>query len=45
VPTEGEKAADVFSVTRDGQRITDPRVRETIVSRLRAAVEAPGLTG
>jgi [protein-PII] uridylyltransferase len=45
VSTEGEKAADVFYVTRGGQRITDPALREKIVERLRGAVEAPGLTG
>jgi [protein-PII] uridylyltransferase len=45
VSTEGEKAADVFYVTKGGARITDAAQRETIVSRLHSAVEAPGLTG
>ncbi len=45
VSTEGEKAADVFYVTRGGSRITDEPLREQIVARLQQAVEAPGLTG
>jgi [protein-PII] uridylyltransferase len=45
VSTEGEKAADVFYVTRGGQRITDSAQREVLTSRLRMAVEGPGLTG
>jgi [protein-PII] uridylyltransferase len=45
VSTEGEKVADVFYVHRAGQRITDEQEREVLVSRLRMAVEAPGLTG
>ncbi|MGE5182854.1 MAG: [protein-PII] uridylyltransferase [Acidobacteriota bacterium] len=45
VSTEGEKAADVFYVTRAGERITDAALREQIVAKLREAVEAPGLTG
>jgi [protein-PII] uridylyltransferase len=45
VSTEGEKVADVFYVTRAGNRITDDAERNVLVSRLRVAVEAPGLTG
>src|SRR6185369_15756646 len=45
VSTEGEKVADVFYVHRDKQPISDPAQRETLVARLRTAVEAPGLTG
>lgn len=45
VSTEGEKAADVFYVTRAGKRITDEQQREVLTSRLRMAVESPGLTG
>ncbi len=45
VATEGEKVADVFYVTRAGKRITDDTERSQLVARLRAAVEAPGLTG
>jgi [protein-PII] uridylyltransferase len=45
VSTEGEKAADVFYVTRAGLRITDPELRRLIHDRLRMAVDAPGLTG
>jgi [protein-PII] uridylyltransferase len=45
VSTEGEKVADVFYVTRKGERITDAAEREVLLSRLRVAVEAPGLTG
>jgi [protein-PII] uridylyltransferase len=44
VSTEGEKAADVFYVTRAGERITDTELRAQIVARLHQAVEAPGLT-
>ncbi len=45
VSTEGEKVADVFYVTRGGKRITDEAERNVLVSRLRTAVQAPGLTG
>ena len=45
VSTEGEKVADVFYVTRGGERITDEQQREVILARLRMSVEAPGLTG
>jgi [protein-PII] uridylyltransferase len=45
VSTEGEKVADVFYVHRNGQRITDARERDVLISRLRTAVEASGLTG
>jgi [protein-PII] uridylyltransferase len=45
VSTEGEKAADVFYVTRGGQRLTDAAERAALVARLSAAVGAPGLTG
>ena len=45
VSTEGEKAADVFYVTRAGKRLTDKALREVLVERLRMAVQAPGLTG
>nr|MBA3821098.1 [protein-PII] uridylyltransferase [Deltaproteobacteria bacterium] len=45
VSTEGEKVADVFYVTRGGERIEDAREREVLMTRLRGAVEAPGLTG
>ena len=45
VSTEGEKVADVFYVHRAGERITDERERAVLISRLRTAVEAPGLTG
>jgi [protein-PII] uridylyltransferase len=45
VSTEGEKVADAFYVTRAGKRITDEAERVAIVTRLRAALEAPGLTG
>lgn len=43
VSTEGEKVADVFYVTRGGQRITDDRDRATLLARLRSAVEEPRL--
>ena len=45
VSTEGEKVADVFYVTRGGKRITEQAERELLISRLRMAVEAPGLSG
>ncbi|MGN6104656.1 MAG: ACT domain-containing protein, partial [Kofleriaceae bacterium] len=45
VSTEGEKVADVFYVTRGGNRLTDDIERAVLVERLRFAVEAPGLTG
>jgi [protein-PII] uridylyltransferase len=45
VSTEGEKVSDAFYVTRAGKRITDEQERGVIVTRLRAALEAPGLTG
>jgi len=44
VSTEGEKVADVFYVTRAGHHITDDTERETLVSRLRNAVESPELS-
>jgi [protein-PII] uridylyltransferase len=45
VSTEGEKVADVFYVTRGGHHLTDDTERDTLVSRLRAAVESPELVG
>jgi len=45
VATEGEKVADVFYVTRRGQRITDDAERAVLLQRLRLAVDSPGLTG
>jgi [protein-PII] uridylyltransferase len=45
VSTEGEKVADVFYVTRSGNRLTDQRERGVLVERLRGAVQSPGLTG
>jgi [protein-PII] uridylyltransferase len=39
VSTEGEKVADVFYVTRAGERLTDAAEREALVERLHAAVE------
>ncbi len=45
VSTEGEKVADVFYVTRRGNRITDDAERAVILQRLRMAVDSPGLTG
>jgi [protein-PII] uridylyltransferase len=45
ISTEGERVSDAFYVTRGGQRITDVAERARIVSRLSAAVQAPGLTG
>ena len=41
ISTEGEKVADVFYVTRAGERLTDPAERARVVERLRFAVEAP----
>jgi [protein-PII] uridylyltransferase len=41
ISTEGEKVADVFYVTRGGQRLTDPAERATLIEHLRAAVEEP----
>ena len=45
VSTEGEKVADAFYVHRGGQPITDAAERELLTTRLRQALEAPGLTG
>jgi [protein-PII] uridylyltransferase len=45
VSTEGEKVADVFYVTRGGERLVDEAERARLVDRLRVAVEAPGLSG
>ena len=45
ISTEGEKVADVFYVTRGGQRITDDTERAVILQRLRIAVDAPDLSG
>lgn len=45
ISTEGERVSDAFYVTRGGERLTDPAERARLVSRLRAAVEAPGLSG
>jgi [protein-PII] uridylyltransferase len=45
VATEGEKVADVFYVTRRGERITNQEERALLVQRLRLAVESPGVTG
>ena len=45
VSTEGEKVADIFYVTRRGERITDDTERAIILQRLRMAVEVKGLTG
>ena len=39
IATEGEKVADVFYVTRGGERITDPDERAQLVDALRVAVE------
>jgi [protein-PII] uridylyltransferase len=44
ISTEGEKVADVFYVTRSGERLTDKAERARVLERLRAAVEVPGLT-
>jgi [protein-PII] uridylyltransferase len=38
VATEGEKVADVFYVTRGGDKLTDPAVRDEVVRRLEAAL-------
>ncbi len=43
IATEGEKVADVFYVTRRGQRITDDAERAVLLQRLRLAVDTPGL--
>jgi [protein-PII] uridylyltransferase len=43
VATEGEKVADVFYVTRGGERLTDPAERARVVEQLQLAVEAPGV--
>jgi [protein-PII] uridylyltransferase len=40
VATEGEKVADVFYVTRAGQRITDAGERAALIDRLAAAVKS-----
>jgi [protein-PII] uridylyltransferase len=45
VSTEGEKVADVFYVTRGGERLVDEAERTRLVDRLRVAVDAPGLSG
>ena len=45
VSTEGEKVADAFYVHRGGQPITDAAERQLLTTRLRQALEAPGLTG
>ncbi len=45
ISTEGEKVADVFYVTRRGQCLTDEAERALLVTRLRSAVDMPGLTG
>jgi [protein-PII] uridylyltransferase len=45
VSTEGERVSDVFYVTRGGKRITDEAERARLVSRLRIAVDEPGLSG
>jgi [protein-PII] uridylyltransferase len=45
VSTEGERVSDVFYVTRGGKRVTDEVERAVLISRLRAAVDEPGLTG
>jgi [protein-PII] uridylyltransferase len=41
VSTEGERVADVFYVTRGGERLTDPAARAQLVAALTAAVEEP----
>jgi len=41
VSTEGEKVADVFYVTRDGAKLTDPDATRALVECLRAALEGP----
>jgi [protein-PII] uridylyltransferase len=40
VATEGEKVADVFYVTRGGDKLTDPDARGEVVRRLEAALVA-----
>ncbi len=45
VATEGERVADVFYVTRAGNRITDEAQRAVIVERLHQALDVSGLTG
>jgi [protein-PII] uridylyltransferase len=43
ISTEGEKVADVFYVTRDGAKLTDPAVQDALRERLaRALAELPG---
>lgn len=42
IATEGEKVADVFYVTRCGQRLTDELDRNRVVEHVRAAVEVAG---
>jgi [protein-PII] uridylyltransferase len=44
IATEGEKVADAFYVHRAGQRLTDETEREQLITRLREALESPGLT-
>lgn len=44
INTEGEKVADIFYVSSGGERITDEAARARLLSRLRLAVEAPGLS-
>ncbi|HEX7700421.1 MAG TPA: ACT domain-containing protein, partial [Kofleriaceae bacterium] len=39
VSTEGEKVADVFYVTRAGERLTDATERAQLIARLQTAVE------
>jgi [protein-PII] uridylyltransferase len=39
VSTEGEKVADVFYVTRAGERLTDAAERARLIARLQTAVE------
>ena len=45
VSTEGEKVADAFYVHRAGERLTDESERQALTSRLRLALQAPGLSG
>ncbi|MFT3691726.1 MAG: [protein-PII] uridylyltransferase [Kofleriaceae bacterium] len=40
ISTEGEKVADVFYVTRAGERITDPAERDALIHRLQATLGA-----
>lgn len=42
IATEGEKIADVFYVTRGGQRLTDEADRTRVVEHVRTAVEVAG---